>query len=380
VIAGVGYSDIGRNLGRSEGSLTIEACHNALADCGMTSRDLDGLTCWPDRVSSAFEGPPIAYVQRALNLTNLRFWQAFGLGPGGWSAVIGAVHAIIAGAADAVLCYRGFLRQERRYYAPSLALESQRAEGQLAFSAPYGVPAGAPRFALWAQRQAFEFGITDEHRGELVLRCRDHAQLNPRAIWYDTPLTMEDYLESDVIASPLRIFDCDMPVDGAVALILCSADRVADLAHSPIFIESLGFSAGPSLDADVWVDVTEMASVRASRAMWAGTDLRAKDLDFAQIYDGFSSLALCWIEDLGLTGRGQAGEWLLDGGGTLGSGLPICTDGGQLGGGRLHAFGKLAEAVLQLRGECGNRQVEGAQVGVACAGGGPFASSMVLTI
>ena len=280
-----------------------------------------------------------------------------------------------------MICYRAHLRQEQRFYvAGSTGSGGKLASGDLAYKAPYGVPAGTPRFALWAQRHAHEYGTTDEHRGALVLTCRDHAQLNPRAVWNGTPLTMDDYLAADVIATPLRILDCDMPVDGAVALIFTSADRAGDLRGRPVYVESIGHATGPSLDFDNWPDVTFMAARFAGEEMWSRTDLRPSDVDVAQIYDGFSTLAISWLEDLGFTKKGEAGDWLLEGQGRLGGQMPICTDGGQLGAGRLHGFGKVAETVQQLRGECGDRQVPDAEVALTCAGGGPFATSMLLTV
>lgn len=381
VAAGVGYSQIARTTHRSEGALALEACRNAIADSGLTVDDIDGLAVWPDRVSSVFEGPSITYMQRALGLKHTRYWQAFGTGPAQLSSVVGAIHAIASGAADTVLCYRAHLRQEQRYYVAGSANSSDAlASGESAFKAPYGVPAGTPRFALWAQRHAYEYGTTDEHRGALVLTCREHAQLNSRAVWHGTPLTMDDYLAADMIASPLRILDCDMPVDGAVALIFTSADHARDLRAKPVYVESLGHATGPSLDFDVWPDVTHMASRYAGDEMWAGTDLRPEDIDVAQVYDGFSTLAISWLEDLGFTRKGEAGDWLVEGRGRLGGDMPICTDGGQLGAGRLHGFGKVAETVQQLRSECGDRQVPGAEVALTCAGGGPYATSIIMTV
>jgi acetyl-CoA acetyltransferase len=381
VIAGVGYSEIGRNTGRSEGSLALEASRNALADSGLPIDAIDGIAVWPDRISSVFEGPSITYMQRALGLKQTRYWQAFGSGPAQLSSIVGASYAIAAGAADTVICYRAHLRQEERFYvAGSTGSGGKLASGDLAFKAPYGVPAGTPRWALWAQRHAYEYGTTDEHRGAVVLTCREHAQLNPRAVWNGTPLTMDDYLAADLISSPLRIVDCDMPVDGAVAIILTTAERAADLRAKPVYIEALGHATGPTLDFDVWPDMTVMGAQYAAAEMWAGTSVKVTDLDVAQVYDGFSSLAIGWIEALGITSQGEAGDWVAEGHGRLGGKLPICTDGGQLGAGRLHGFGKIAETVQQLRGECGERQVAGAEVGLSCAGGGPLATAMLLTL
>lgn len=381
VAAGVGYSQIARTTGRSEGSLALEACRNAIADSGLDRDDIDGLAVWPDRVSSVFEGPSITYMQRALGLKKTRYWQAFGTGPAQLSSIVGAIYAIAAGAADTVLCFRAHLRQEERFYvAGSTGAGGKLASGDLAFKAPYGVPAGTPRWALWAQRHAHEYGTTDKHRGAVVLTCREHAQLNPRAVWCGKPLTMDDYLNADVISTPLRILDCDMPVDGAVAIILTRADRSPDLRGKPVYVDSLGHASGPTLDFDLWPDMTYMGSRFAGAEMWAGTDLQPADVDVAQLYDGFSSLTLSWLEDLGFTNKGDAGDWFLEGNGRLGGKMPVCTDGGQLGAGRLHGFGKVAESVQQLRGECGDRQVDGAEVALSCAGGGPLATCILFTV
>lgn len=382
-IAGVGYSEIARDTGRSEGSLAVEACRAALADAGLSIEDVDGISVWPDRTTSVFEGPSIAYVHRALGLKDTSFWQAFGSGPGQLSSIVGATYAIAAGAASTVICFRAHLRQEQRFYVPGAtagaATGQAQAAGDQAYRSPYGLPGGTPRYALWAQRQAHEYGVTDEDRGEFVLLTREHAQLNPRAVWRGHPLTMDDYLSSDLISSPLRLLDCDMPVDGAVAVVLTRADRTAHLRSQPAVIRSIGHATGPTVDPEAWPDMTHMGSRYAADQLWSGTDLTPADVDVAQIYDGFSTLALAWLQDMGFINQREVGDWLRAGNGRLGSAMPICTDGGQLGGGRLHAFGKVAEAVLQLRGECGERQVSGAEVSLVCAGGGPAATTFLLT-
>src|ERR1039458_2833166 len=148
VISGVGYSQIARTTGRSEGSLALEACKNAISDSGLTVDDIDGIAVWPDRISSVFEGPSIAYMQRALGLKQTRYWQAFGTGPAPLSSAIGAIYAIVSGAAESVICYRADLRQEQRFsVAGSPGATGMLASGDSAFKAPYGVPAGSPRFA-----------------------------------------------------------------------------------------------------------------------------------------------------------------------------------------------------------------------------------------
>jgi acetyl-CoA acetyltransferase len=379
LVAGVGYGEIGRNTGRTEGSLTTEACLAAVEDAGLTMADVDGLLSYPDRISSPFEGPSLLYMQRSLGLKELNYWQASSTtGPGQFAAVIDGVYAIMAGAADVVLCYRGHLRQSGRSYVAGGAAASVALDDQ-AFRAPYGAPAGAPRFALWAQRYMHQFGVTEEQLGAVVLTCRTNAQRNPRAVWYGHPLTMDDYFASDYVASPLRVLDCDYPIDGAVAVVLTRSDRRTDLRRRPVAIESVGHATGGGYDWDQWDDMAITSSAYAGRHLWSGTDLEPVDVDVAEVYDGFSTLALAWLEDLEFCGRGEAGLFVQEGNAAAGGKLPICTDGGQLGGGRLHGFGKLAEATLQLRGECGPRQVPGATVAVACSGGGTNSSVILLT-
>jgi acetyl-CoA acetyltransferase len=378
IVAGVGYSEIARDTGRSEGSLTLEASLNAIADAGMTVDDIDGITTFPDRVSSAFEGPPITYMQRALGMTSIRYWQAMGWGPAQLTALVGAIYAIVGGGADTVLCYRGHKRQEHRFYTPT-ASNLRLASGENAYRAPYGFWGGTPQLALWAKRYMHEFGLTEAQLGSVVVTCREHAQLNPRAVWCGHPLSIEEYFEQPMISSPFRIVDCDMPVDGAVAIVLTRADRAGSLPHKPVYVNSIGHATGPNCEWNQWPDFTTTATKFAADQLWEGTDLRPRDVDVAQLYDGFSWFVLCWLEDLGFCPKGEGGAWVAEGRGRLGAELPICTDGGQLGGGRVHGFSKVAEAVLQIRGDCGARQVHGAEVAVACTGGGPIATTMLLT-
>jgi acetyl-CoA acetyltransferase len=317
-------------------------------------------------------------MQRALGVASWKYYQAMGWGAGQFSALIAAAYAIAAGAADVVLCYRGHLRQQQRFWVAG-AGDARHASGDLAFSSPYGAPGGAARFALWARRYMHDAGATEEDLAAVVLTCREHAQLNPRAVWHGSPLTKDDYFASPYIASPLRLLDCDMPVDGAVAVILSAADRAPGLPHMPVYIESLGHATGRDPSWDQWENFTDSVSVVASRQLWSRTSLTVDDVDVAQTYDGFSYLTLCWLEDLGFCARGEAGDLIRSGATRLGGQIPICTDGGQLGGGRLHGFGKFAEAALQSRGECGTHQVVNAKVALACAGGGSVGSTILLT-
>jgi acetyl-CoA acetyltransferase len=182
------------------------------------------------------------------------------------------------------------------------------------------------------------------------------------------------------ISTPFKLLDCDYPIDGAVALIISATPAGLSATRKPVFIESAGFGAGPDVSHMMWPDLARMGSRYSAEDLWSRTSLRARDVDVAELYDGFSWLALSWLEELGFVEKGAGGPFFEAGGGRLGGpGPAVCTDGGQLGAGRLHGFGKVAQAVSQLRGEVGQNQVPDAEVAVASAGGGLGGSAVLLT-
>ena len=377
-IVGTGYSEVGRDTGRTEGSLAVEAALAALDDAGLGADEVDGLAVYPDRVSDPFEGPTIGYLHHALGLGELSWWQAFGTGPAQLAPLLQAVYAIAGGGADVVLVVRAHVRQRNPFYVAGGRAAAENPSGALAFRAPYGAPGGAPRLAMWAQRYLHVYGRTDADLAAVVLQCRDNAQRNPRAAWYGKPLTEAEYYASPHIATPFRIVDCDYPVDGAVAVVLTRADRAADLER-PVQIESIGHASGPSIEWELWPDLTSMASAQTAAQLWSSTSITPAEVDVAEIYDGFSWLTLAWLEDLGFCDRGDAGDFVASGATRLDGRLPICTDGGQLGAGRLHGLGKVATAARQLRGQAERWQVSHPEVALACAGGGSMAGAVLMT-
>jgi len=378
-ITGIGYARIARDSERSALDLAVEASRNAIADAGLASHDVDGLVTFPERTSppTSFQGPPIESVQRALGLAGLAYWQSFGTGPGQFGAVLAAVHAAAAGAARHILAVRAHKRQERAYL-PIRGDGGGLAFDEDAYTMPYGAAGGAARLAPWAARHMHEYGTTQEHLGSVVLTCRDYAARNPRAYWHE-PLTMADYLSSPWVSTPFKRLDCDYPVEGAVALIISAAGGTAGLASRPAWVAAGAQAAGPGLSWTQWPDMTRMASWQVAERLWSRTHLRPADVDVAELYDGFSWLAICWLEDMRFVAKGEGGPFFAEGRARLDGDLPVCTDGGQLGMGRIHGFGKIAQAVLQLRGEAGPNQKPGATVALACAGGGPQCAALLLT-
>jgi acetyl-CoA acetyltransferase len=183
-----------------------------------------------------------------------------------------------------------------------------------------------------------------------------------------------------MITWPFCLYDCDVPADGSTAVIVSRADSAPDLRKTPIHVEAVGSAIHGRPSWDQFDDFTTMALRDAGEMLWNRTELTPADVDVAELYDGFSWLAMAWLEALGFCGRGESGPFI-EGGKriALDGELPLNTHGGQLSAGRLHGFGFLHEAVVQLRGNGGDRQVHDPEVAVVANGGGPVAGTMLLT-
>ncbi|MBV9662106.1 MAG: thiolase family protein [Acidimicrobiales bacterium] len=376
-VTGVGISsDLGRNTGRNEGELAVQACRAAIADAGLDVAEIDGLSMFPHRTKppNAFSGPDLPYVQRSLGIQHVSWYQASTAEHGQLGAVLHSIDALAAGRCTHVVCYRAHLAQNRRYLAGGDDPTKSYDEDE--HTLPYGAGSGTARGALWAARYMARYGITQRELGSVNVNGRAYGSNNPDAYW-KTPVTIEEYLDSRWIATPLKVLDCDYPIDGASAIVFSRADA-ARSTRAPVWIESTGCGPGPATTWVTWPEKSEMAARYAGERLWAQTNLKPGDVDNAEVYDGFSFFTLCWLEQLGLKPVGQAGAWLLEGGGQPGGDLAVNTDGGQLGMGRLHGFGKVVQATRQVRGEAVN-QAPDVEVAIASAGGGPGAAALLLT-
>ena len=233
--------------------------------------------------------------------------------------------------------------------------------------------------AMHCQRHMDLYGTTKEQLGWLALTARNNAVLNPRAVYRD-PITMEQYLSARPISTPFGLLDCDVPVDGSVAVIVSTADYYDDAPQPPVRVEAIGGATG----AGGWTqrpDYPHMAANDAAAQMWSRTDLKPTDIDVAELYDGFTFLALAWLEALGICADGEGGPFVEGGERIARDGvLPLNTYGGQLSAGRMHGYWVLHEACQQLRGLAGDAQVaDRPEVAVVTAGGGPIAGCMLLT-
>jgi acetyl-CoA acetyltransferase len=383
IISGIGQSAVARRLGRDGLSLTIDAALEAVADAGLELADIDGLATYPGGVGGfpGFSGPGTPAVQDALRLS--LHWHSGGIeGPGQLQAVVNAMMAVAAGLARHVLVYRTVTESTAQGTGgrPPIGAGERRAEGAQQWTLPYRALSAANWLAMYTQRHFHVYGTTEEQLAQIALNGRRNAARNPKAVYRD-PMTMDDYFASRLISTPFRLFDCDVPVDGSTALVVSTVDHTGAVDHAVARVEAVGTALGGRPSWEQWDDLTTMPARTTAEHMWSRTDLRPADVDLAQLYDGFSWLSMSWLEALGFCGPGESGPFV-EGGHriALDGELPLNTDGGQLSAGRLHGYGYLHEAVLQLRGEAGERQVAGPpEIAVVSNGGGPIAGCLLLS-
>jgi acetyl-CoA acetyltransferase len=384
VITGIGQSQIGRRIDRTGIDLGIEASLRAIEHAGLEPDDIDGVASYPGPVmaEAGFLGAATHDIRDALGLRTT--WHLSGVEtPGQIGTLLDACAAVATGRATHVLCFRAVWEATAQAAGRAQALTSQsiRASGHGEWRLPFGAASAANWISMYAQRYMHDFGLTREQLGQIPLNGRRNAARNPNAI-YREPMTLDDYLSARVISWPFGLYDCDVPCDGATAIIVSRREAAGHLAHTPIAVEAAGSAMYERHTWDQRNDLTTMAAHDVAHHMWQQTNLSPADVDMAQLYDGFSYLTTQWIEALGFCPHGEVGKFLDD---TehygFGGDLPINTHGGQLSAGRLHGYGFLHEACLQLWGEAGDRQVghepEIAAVGV---GGGPEAGCLLLRL
>jgi acetyl-CoA acetyltransferase len=375
-ITGAGQSEVGRPSNRSALQLTVDACLAAITDAGLTPADIDGITTYPGRSGDSGGFSPVGSTEAMLALGMDPVWVGASTeGHAHMGAIISAVQAIASGLCRHVLVFRTVAQAAARARARTSTLlgagagGATRVDGANAWTVPYDALSPINIYALYAQAYFDKYGATAEQLGAIAVNGRAMAAHNPNAI-YRKPLSLDDYLASRLISSPLRLYDCDSHIDGSTAILLSRRDVARDLAQPPILIEAMGMSIGGLGYGLHRGDFTTLPADRAGDMLWSRTDLKPRDVDVAQIYDGFSILTLLWLEALRLCGRGQAAAFV-EGGTRIGldGELPLNTSGGQLSGGRFHGYGHTYEACLQLWGKGGARQVNDAKVCAVANGG-----------
>jgi acetyl-CoA acetyltransferase len=238
--------------------------------------------------------------------------------------------------------------------------EARKVSNGAAYSLPYGLGDAPTHFAPAYMRYMQMYGAERRHLATYAVTCRENANKNPQAVFYDQPMTFRDYMDCRMIADPLCLFDCDMPIDGAAAIVLTRADRARDLKQAPAYVSAFG-SSGYDWRLRPPEEWEESTAANIGRTLWASTDLRPADIDGAMLYDGFAPDIYWWLEGLGFCGRGEAFEWIQDGRIAIDGELPINTFGGQLSEGRLHGIGHWVEGVRQIQNRADDRPGDGAR-------------------
>ncbi len=378
-IAGIGATDFSKESGRSELQLSCEAVLDALADAGLKPSDVDGLTTFTMDNSSEIA------IARELGMGDLRFFSRINYGGGAACGTVQqAAIAVATGVADVVVCYRGFNeRSGDRFGQVSQWAAAQVNTNGLdnAFTYPYGLSTPAATVAMQAQRYMHEYGATSADFGAVAVADRKHAATNPKAFFYGKPITLEEHQASRMIAAPLHLLDCCQESDGAVAIVVTTPERAADLKQKPVSITAA--AQGSARDQFVMtsyyrddIGIPEIGVV--GRELWRQSGLKADDMATAVLYDHFTPYVLMQLEELGFCGRGEAKDFVKDGAIELGGRLPLNTHGGQPGEAYIHGMNGIAEGVRQVRGTSVN-QVPDVEHVLVTAGTGVPTSGLVLS-
>jgi acetyl-CoA acetyltransferase len=374
-LAGVGYSPLTREGIPNPRQLTFAAVTEALNDAGLKGADIDGIF----EYKFGPDSPTAQETARLIGAPDLAaFADIMASGPSGLASALAGVMAVASGVCETVVVFRCLTREAG--YMGGVSEGGEQIADQNQYLLPYGYLGGIiVNVALAKRRWLAQYGRTEEDFGHIAINGRRWAALNPRAVLRD-PITMDDYLSSRMIVDPLRLLDCDYPINGAVATVITTSERARDLRHRPVIVDSMSYGTGAEVDWVFGADYLYGGTIPCSERMWSRSSVTPAEIDVAQIYDGFTMVTAQWVEALGFCGIGEFGDWIGDGS-RIGPGgdLPMNTAGGQLAEGRLHGISFLNEAILQLRGQCDRRQVPGAEVAVVASGLYPQCGAMVLT-
>ncbi|MGI5471925.1 thiolase [Streptomyces sp. CA-132043] len=364
-VVGVAESDLGEVApGLTPLDLAGQAAARALADAGIRKSEVDGLF-------TASSYLPMAAMDTAEYL-GIRPRHLDGTNIGGSSFVSHLLHAATAiergQCTTALIVYGSTQRSDGgRLVSPT---------GPDPYEAPYGPRYPITMYALAAARHMYQYGTTREQLADVAVAAREWAQLNPAA-FERKPLTREDVLTSRMISDPLTVRDCCLVTDGGGALVVTSAERARDLPGTPAYL----LGAGEAIwhrNISRMPDLTVTAATDSGRRAFEAAGLTPADIDVVELYDAFTINPVLFLEDLGFCAKGEGGAFVADGGIAPGGRLPVNTNGGGLSYGHPGMYGifTVIEAVRQLRGDCGERQVPGARTALAHGNGGVLSSQV----
>ena len=371
-IVGVAESDLGRTPGKTVLQLQAQAARAALDDAGLTFEDVDALFCAGNWAWS----------------TNLMLAEYLGIRPGytdttniggsSFEAHIGhAVAGIQAGLFEVALITYGSTQRSDR----GRARGGQVPRLSEQYESPFGMPAPVGAYALAATRHTYEYGTTSEQLAEIAVATRKWATLNEKAFMRE-PISIEDVLNSRMVAEPLHLLDCCLVTDGGGAVVVTSRDRAKQGHKEPIWILGQGEAHTHNTIANMPDLATHQAAIASGRAAFKRAGLTPADIDVAEIYDSFTITVVMTLEALGFCAPGEGGAFVSGQRTAPGGPFPMNTNGGGLSYCHPGMYGifLLIEATRQLRGECGSRQVEGARIALAHGTGGVLSSAATVIL
>jgi acetyl-CoA acetyltransferase len=372
-IVGVGYTDFSRDSGRTVLELALQAVTCALADAGLEPGAVDGLLSY-----HMGDSVPVTTVARTLGLPRLRWHNDIAGGGSQCASILGdAAMAVSAGLAETIVIYRALNGRTGKRMG-QIALGSGD-DHEAEFLTPFGFRGPVNLMALVAQRYAAERGLTEDDMAALAVQQRAKAAPNPKALMRD-PLTAQDYLNSPMIASPLRRLDCCLETDGACALVVTSAERARALTHAPVLIHAVVRGGGPGCTAmdKAGAHPTGIFSRIVAPMIFESAGMAPGDIDLLQLYDGYSHLLLNQLEDFGYCRPDEVGDIIHSGRLGQGGDLPTNLNGGLLSEGYVHGLNNVVEAVEQLQGRAGARQAADVATALCTGFGGSYGSAAIL--
>jgi len=392
---GFGQSRVFRGPDVPLGDLAVEASLAAIADAGLDLSQIDGVVCTPDApFSRGKSADGVEFVS-----TNYMV-KTLGIEPR-WSAdvpgtiansTLAAIRAVESGDCNYALLFRALHNPGPGTYGHTQ--ETMSGEIQMSgtdahfaveqFRAPYGLYPPADGAALpWSRYQAKYGSGSREQMAALVIQARQNGLTYDGGYWArykPVELTVGEYLNARMVSRPVSIYDCDLPVQGAGAFIITTADRARDLAQPAAYVHGIadGVPARRSVTVDEALEEQLANNRDIGRRLWTDAGCAPGDVSVANLYDGFSIMTIIWMEAFGLCGEGEAFDFIQEGRIAPTGKLPINPSGGNLGGGRLHGVNHLMDGMLQVAGRSGKRQIKGADLAVVAIGMGWAAGAFVL--
>ena len=369
-ITGLGTAGLTRAATPPAAALALQAVLNAIADAGLSPADIDGLIIC--RSGAASEQDLGLALQRTLGLRDLALLHVLhGEGTSSIQAIQMASLAVQAGVASHVVCVFADapIVPGRPAHKSFGRIKSSQGMSGLRYSA--GLFGGAAVFAMAARRHMALFGTLEVHFGAMAIATREWAIRNPQAL-LRTPLSMNDYLAARWIAEPFRLYDCAMPANGGIAVVVSATERAMDLAQPPVHILGVGQGHPGTPESRGFEPEVHSGAAQAGKMAFKMAGVGPTDVDICQLYDAFSYLPMLALEDYGFCAKGESGPFVASGVTAPGGALPVNTGGGHLSGCYLQGMTPVCEAVIQARGQAGERQCAKHDVILVSNEGGRF--------